>query len=38
MSVRDTLRRTVAWLVDKGFVAERRKSLMKLDPSLANAY
>jgi dihydroflavonol-4-reductase len=38
LSARDTLRRTVAWLVDKGFVAERRKSLMKLDPSLANAY
>jgi dihydroflavonol-4-reductase len=38
LSARDTLRRTVAWLIDKGFVAERRKSLMKLDPSLGNAY
>jgi nucleoside-diphosphate-sugar epimerase len=38
LSARDTLRRTVAWLVDKGFVNERRRQAMKLDPSLANAY
>ncbi len=38
MTARDTLRRTVAWLLDKGFVAEARKGLMKLDPSLTNAY
>jgi dihydroflavonol-4-reductase len=38
MTARDTLRRTVAWLLDKEFVAEARKSLMKLDPSLTNAY
>jgi dihydroflavonol-4-reductase len=38
LSARDTLRRTVAWLVDKGFVSERRRQAMKLDPSLANAY
>lgn len=38
LSARDTLRRTVAWLIDKGFVAERRRRAMKLDPSLAGAY
>jgi len=38
LSARDTLRRTVAWLVDKGFVSERRRHAMRLDPSLANAY
>ena len=38
LSARDTLRRTVAWLVDKGFVNDRRRQAMKLDPSLANAY
>lgn len=37
-SARDTLRRTVAWLVDKGFVDERRRQAMKLDPSLAGTY
>ena len=38
LSARDTLRRTVAWLVDHGFVTERRRQAMKLDPSVANAY
>jgi len=38
LSARDTLRRTVAWLIDHGFVAEKRRRAMKLDPSLANAY
>jgi len=38
LSARDTLRRTMAWLVDKGFVNDRRRQAMKLDPSLANAY
>jgi dihydroflavonol-4-reductase len=38
LSARETLRRTVAWLIDKGFVSERRRLTMKLDPSLANAY
>jgi dihydroflavonol-4-reductase len=38
LPARDTLRRTVAWLIDKGFVTERRRRAMKLDPSLANAY
>ena len=38
LSARDTLRRTVAWLVDNGFVTERRRQAMKLDPSLVNAY
>jgi len=38
LSARDTVRRTIAWLVDKGFVTDKRKRMMKLDPSLANAY
>jgi dihydroflavonol-4-reductase len=38
LSARDTLRRTVAWLIDEGFVAERRMRLIKPHPSLANAY
>jgi dihydroflavonol-4-reductase len=38
LSARDTLRRTVAWLIDRGFVAEKRRRAMKLDPSLAGAY
>jgi len=38
LSARDTLRRTVAWLVDRGFVTERRKGALQLHPSLRNAY
>jgi dihydroflavonol-4-reductase len=38
LSARDTLARTVAWLIDHGFVDEKRKQLMKPHPSLANAY
>jgi hypothetical protein len=38
LPARDTLRRTVAWLVNNGFVTERRRRAMKLDPSLADAY
>jgi len=38
LSARDTLRRTVAWLIDRGFVAEKRRRAMKLDPSLSGAY
>ncbi len=37
-SARDTLRRTVAWLVDKGFVPEKRHRALVLDASLQNAY
>jgi hypothetical protein len=38
LSARDTLRRTVAWLIDHGFVNEKRLRLIKPHPSLANAY
>jgi dihydroflavonol-4-reductase len=38
LSARDTLRRTVAWLIDHGFVAEKRLRLITPHPSLANAY
>jgi dihydroflavonol-4-reductase len=38
LSGRDTLRRTVAWLIDKGFVPEQRLRALKPHPSLANAY
>ena len=38
LSARDTVRRTVAWLVDKGFVSEKRREALVLDPSLRNAY
>ncbi len=38
LSARDTLRRTVAWAVDKGFVVEKRRSILKLHPSVQNAY
>jgi dihydroflavonol-4-reductase len=37
-SARDTLRRTVAWLVDKGFVTAKRRRALVLDASLQNAY
>jgi dihydroflavonol-4-reductase len=35
---RDVLRRTVAWLIDRGFVVERRRPLLQPHPSLTNAY
>jgi len=38
LPVRDVLRRTVAWAVDRGFVAEARRKLLRADPSLAGAY
>jgi dihydroflavonol-4-reductase len=38
LSARETLARTVAWLIDHGFVAEKRLRLLKRHPSLANAY
>ncbi|MEA2625046.1 MAG: hypothetical protein QOD06_1091, partial [Candidatus Binatota bacterium] len=37
LPARETLRRTVAWLVDHGFVAEKRKRLLRLDPSMQSA-
>lgn len=38
LSARDTLRRTVAWMLDKGFVSERPRRAIKPHPSLAGAY
>lgn len=35
---RDAIRRTVAWLVEHGFVTEKRRKGLRLDPSLQNAY
>jgi dihydroflavonol-4-reductase len=35
---RDAIRRTVAWLLDRGFVAEKRLRLLRPDPSLRGAY
>lgn len=37
LPARETLRRTVAWLVDHGFVTEKRKRLLRLDPSMQSA-
>jgi dihydroflavonol-4-reductase len=38
LPARDVLRRTVAWLIDRGFVAERRQRRLQPHPSLRNAY
>ncbi len=35
---REVVRRTVAWLVDRGFVSERRQRALTLHPSLRGAY
>jgi dihydroflavonol-4-reductase len=35
---REVIRRTVAWLIERGFVAERRRPLLKPHPSLAEGY
>ena len=35
---REVVRRTVAWLVDRGFVSERRRRALTLHPSLHGAY
>jgi dihydroflavonol-4-reductase len=35
---RDTVRRTVAWALDHGFVAEARQRALQPDPSLRGAY
>jgi len=38
LSARDTVRRTIAWLLDRGFVSERRRRLVHPHPSLQGAY
>src|SRR5262249_35553154 len=35
---REVVRRTIAWLVDHGFVTERRRRTLALDPSVREAY
>jgi dihydroflavonol-4-reductase len=37
-SARETVRRTVAWLIDRGFVTERRLRALMPHPSLRGAY
>src|SRR6185312_10804505 len=37
LSARDTLRRTVAWIVERGMVVEKRRSALQLHPSLRDA-
>jgi len=34
LSARETVRRTIAWLVARGFVTEKRKRTLRLHPSL----
>jgi len=37
-SARDTVRRTVAWLLDRGFVSDRRRQALTPHPSLRGSY
>ncbi|HYR96752.1 MAG TPA: NAD-dependent epimerase/dehydratase family protein [Candidatus Binatus sp.] len=37
LSARETVRRTIAWIVERGMVSERRQRLLQLDPSLRGA-
>jgi DNA-binding GntR family transcriptional regulator len=36
-SARETVRRTIAWIVERGFVAEKRRRGLQLHPSLHDA-
>src|SRR5438128_318390 len=36
LPARETVRRTIAWLVARGFVSERRQRALRLDPALRN--
>jgi nucleoside-diphosphate-sugar epimerase len=38
LPARDVLRRTVAWLIDRGFVTEKRQRVLHPHPSLKGAY
>jgi dihydroflavonol-4-reductase len=38
LSARETLRRTIAWLIDRGFVSEKRQRVLTPHPSLRGAY
>jgi len=35
LSARETIRRTLAWIIERGFVPERRRRALQLHPSLA---
>jgi dihydroflavonol-4-reductase len=35
LSARETVRRTIAWIVERGFVTERRRRVLQLHPSVA---
>ncbi|HLY38057.1 MAG TPA: SDR family oxidoreductase [Candidatus Binatia bacterium] len=35
LSARETIRRTVAWVIERGFVPEKRRRALHVDPSLA---
>jgi dihydroflavonol-4-reductase len=37
MPARETVRRTIAWIVERGFVSERRRAALRLHPSLRGA-
>lgn len=37
LSARDTVRRTLAWIVERGMVVEKRRSALQLHPSLRDA-
>jgi dihydroflavonol-4-reductase len=38
LAARPTVIRTIAWLIDRGFVTERRRRILQPHPSLRNAY
>jgi dihydroflavonol-4-reductase len=38
LSARETVQRTVAWLIDRGFVVQKRQKLLHPHPSLRGAY
>ena len=35
LSARDTIRRTVAWIIERGFVSDERRRALQIHPSLA---
>jgi dihydroflavonol-4-reductase len=38
LSARETIRRTIAWIIDRGFVADKRRAALRLHPELKGAY
>jgi hypothetical protein len=37
LSARETVRRTIAWIVERGFVTEQRRRVLRLDASVGAA-